>query len=114
MRTDLTAEIGDARVRGVVTVGALLEIADAWPEMDALARRLAVGDVRPVRAVLIACLKATGDLRPLEVTTEVDRLIETAGIEPCARFAERLLIDAFNKAETATRDFPQAGAATPD
>jgi len=100
MRTDLTADLSGARVRGVVTVGALIEISEHRDDFAAVMRRCAQGNVTDIRAVLVACLRAAGDLRPAEIPGEVDRLIEQGGLDPCQDFAIRLLTDAFNKAET--------------
>jgi hypothetical protein len=107
MRTDLTQEIAGHQVRGVVTIGALEEMIGTrtWGEFTAA---LDSGDPRITRTVLRAALKAAGDLRPLEVAAEVDRLIEAAGVYECHAFALRLINDALNKAETARKNSPAA------
>jgi hypothetical protein len=107
MRTDLTQEIAGCQVRGVVTIGALEEMigAKSWAEFTAA---LDGGDPRITRVVLRAAIKAAGDLKPLEVSAEVDRLIEAAGVYECHAFALRLINDALNKAETARKNSPAA------
>jgi hypothetical protein len=110
MRTDLTAELAGATIRGVVTVGALEEmIGDrSW---DAFTAAMDSGDPRVTRAVLRAVLRAAGDYRPLEIPAVVDRLIEEAGLVACHAFAIRLVNDAMTKAESARKNSPAAAPA---
>lgn len=109
MRTDLTATLAGTAVRGVLSCAAFEEmLADqSWADFSAA---LDGGDPRLVRRVLRACLRAAGDLRPVEIVAEVDRLIEQAGVIPCHAFAVRLVNDALTKAETARKNFPAAAA----
>lgn len=111
MRTDLTATLAGSEVRGVVTVAAWEEMVGerTWAEFLGA---LDAGDPRLIRAVLRACIRAAGDLRPLDVPGEVDRLIEEAGVIACHAFAVRLVNDALHKAETARKNGPAAGAKT--
>ena len=111
MRTDLTAEIAGCRVRAVVTAAALVEIEEARGDFADVVRRVSVGGVRDIRAVLAACIRAAGELRPAEVETEVARLIEAGGIKAASDFASRLLGDAWDKAETAGKKSEAAAAA---
>jgi hypothetical protein len=109
MRTELTADLAGATIRGVVTMGAFEEmIGDrAW---DAFTAAMDSGDPRVTRAVLRAVLRAAGDFRALEIPAVVDRLIEEAGLGACHTFAIRLVNDAMTKAETVRKNSP---AATP-
>ena len=101
MRTDLTQDLAGTTVRGVVTIGALIEIAEHRDDFALLSRRIHEANAPDVRAVMRACLRAAGDLKPLDVNSEVDRLIEEAGLQVCSQFCDRLLVYAFNKTETA-------------
>ncbi len=112
MRTDLTARLVGANVRGVVTVGALLEIAEHRDDFAEVMQRCARGDANTIRAVLVACMRAAGDLRPVEIPDEANRLIEDAGLGETGMFAVRLLTDAFEKAETSAGNSAAAGAET--
>jgi len=108
MRTELEADIAGGRVRGVVTVAALLDIAAHRDDFSAVLARCARGNAGDILAVLKAVLRAAG-LKPAEVDGEARRLMEDGGLQPCGEFCVRLLTHAFDKASDA--DFPAAEAA---
>lgn len=112
MRTELTATLAGGPVRGAVTIGALIEIAEHRDDFREVVQRCATANATTIRAVLRACLAAAGDLKPLQVAAEADRLIEQAGLSACGEFAVRLLQDAFDKAETAAGKSPAAASPT--
>lgn len=111
MRTELTATLAGGRVRGRITVAALLEVAEHREDLLDAIRRCLRGEVRDVRAVLVAALRAQGELRRAEVEPEVDRLIEEAGLAACGEWAAALLRHAFDKAAEAQAGFGGAEAA---
>lgn len=110
MRTDLTAVLAGITVRGAVPASAWDDILGTGSYREFVAS-LNDGDPRVVRQVLRAAFRAAGDLKPLEIADEVDRLIEAAGVEACQRFAVRLIEDALTKAETAMGNSPAADGA---
>lgn len=108
MRTDLTHDLAGVPVRGVVTIGALVEMVPEGLRWQTFCNDLDAGDFRIVRSVMRAAMKAAGDLRPIEVLAEVDRLLEEAGLVACHAFAVRLFNDAMLKAETVRKNSPAA------
>lgn len=111
MRTDITVEIDGNRIRGVINalswdamIGAL--------DFHEFQRAVATCDPRTTRRILTAAIGAAGDLPPLKIAPEVDRLMEELPLREVGFFALRLIEDALDKTERASKNSLAAEAET--
>ncbi len=111
MKTDITEAVGSSKVRVVVR-------ATAWADMigdqnyEEWLTSLHFGDPRLVRRALSVMLRDAGDLKPLQVDAEVDRLIEEEGVNPVAVLVQRAVKHALAKTEDVTKNSPAGAAAS--
>lgn len=112
MRTDITETVGSSRVRVVVR-------ATAWAEMigdenyENWVASLHFGDPRIIHKALMIMMRDAGDLKPLQIQSEVERLMEEEGVAPLTQLVQRAITHALTKVEEATKNSP-AGAVDPE
>jgi len=110
MRTELREEFDGVPLTAAVTVGAVLEIAETYPDFAEIAVRLRCIDPKCIRLVLLETVKAKGDLKPEEAVAAIDRAIERSGWRAACNFAARPMGHAVTKSETSLGNVEPAAA----
>jgi hypothetical protein len=111
MRTDLTTEINGVRIRGVVSALSWGEMIPKGMDFLEWQRALTLSDPRITRLILMATMKAAGDLSPLEIGPAVDGLMERLPLRQIGELhCLRLIEDALDKVEGASKNSHAAEA----